>query len=138
MAQIQKALELYKIQEGRYPAVRGNTVGDWESSGGSGVFLDRLISAGIVSTVPVDPVNTSHGSDVTPISKISNYRVYFYYRYPAGSLGCDVSRGAFYILGVTRMDTVTSNKNHPDNPGFSCTHNWSNNGAWVTGAYEND
>src|SRR6478735_9272751 len=58
---IAKALELYKTQNGQYPVAVGNSSGGWEVSSnpnGNHVFLQQLVDAGVISKVPVDPVNT--------------------------------------------------------------------------------
>ena len=112
IAAISKALELYKIQNGQYPAAVGNSTGGWEVSSnpnGNQPFLKSLVDAGIVSSVPVDPTNT--GDMGTAGSKI-----YAYYRYPAGNAGCDASKGAYYVLIVRTGDGSTHASSSPDNP----------------------
>jgi hypothetical protein len=140
LTSIVKALELYKINNGTYPArVATPNASDWEvSTDGNNVatnFLSALVSSNVIRKVPVDPVNT--GTVLNPSFTANTYE-YFYYVYGAGTNGCDVARGPYYILGATRMDAVPSGQTHPASPGFSCTsRNWADNGAWVTGGYTN-
>jgi prepilin-type N-terminal cleavage/methylation domain-containing protein len=111
MNSIVKALELYKAQNGQYPAAVGNSAGGWEISSntnGNWPFLKNLVNAGIVNSIPVDPVNT--GDMATPGSKI-----YAYYRYAAGYAGCDASRGPFYVLVVRTGEGSVKSPSSPDN-----------------------
>lgn len=138
---IMKALEVYKANNGTYPAVvsTANASG-WEvSTNGTSAmnFLSALVSPNGVSKVPVDPVNTGDPTNLNPSYNTNEYE-YFYYLYPAGSSGCDATRGAFYVLGVTRMDTVAGGASAPSSPGWSCpSRDWRSSGAWVTGGYTN-
>lgn len=148
MNTIVKALEVYKTIHDEYPtAVSTNEAGGWEIShnGTSATnFLSALKSSTTgVSSVPVDPTNTtqsgSPGSSFRNPSRGANNFVYFYYRYPAGTSGCDPDRGAFYVLGIARMDGVPSGSNHPQSPAFSCSGggNWHGTRAWTTGRFTN-
>lgn len=92
IAKIKKALELYKIDHGRYPGATANPgSAGWESSADvSGTFLEQLAEYGFEGGAPVDPI-----SDAT-------YSIW-YYRYAAGGstgTGCDISKGGFYVLRV--------------------------------------
>lgn len=145
MKTIMKALEVYKTHNGIYPDEVGTTnASGWEvtHNGTSATnFLSALVSANGVSKIPVDPANFGTNSGVAgslnPSRSAGNF-MYYYHRYPAGTNGCDVNRGDFYVLGVTRMDTVASGSNHPQSPGFICSgFNWATSGAWQTGAYTN-
>ncbi|MET0979771.1 MAG: prepilin-type N-terminal cleavage/methylation domain-containing protein [Candidatus Saccharimonadales bacterium] len=137
---IAKALEVYKINNGAYPTpVSTPNASSWEvSTNGSNVatnFLSALVSTNGVSKVPVDPTNT--GVTLNPSFNSATYE-YFYYVYAAGTSGCDPARGAFYILGATRMDSVPAGQNSAASPGFSCpSRDWAVNGAWVTGGFTN-
>lgn len=128
VAQIMKALEIYKSFEGRYPDPVVNDPSGWEvSSQAPQNFLKALRDKNVVSgSLPVDPVNDS------------THR-FVYFRYAAGDRGCDASKGAFYVLGI--VDMSTSNGIHPANPGFACTgsggRNWNDEHEWVTGRFEN-
>lgn len=150
MATITKALELYKVSNGEYPPTPSSTpsAGGWHltSDGTSATnFLSTLISPNNgVTSVPVDPYNhavNTGGTSLAPSRNGDNF-VYFYYRYAAGEWTCDSSKGRFYVLGVTRMDTVTKGQNASNNPGFACLNgsggrDWSPFGAWVTGKFTN-
>lgn len=142
---IVKALETYKTNNGIYPdEVSTLNAGGWEVSNsvaGPTNFLASLVSPNGISRVPVDPRNSvdqSGAANSLSASWSGNNYIYFYYRYPAGNAGCDVSKGEFYVLGVSRMDTVAAGSSHPSSPGFSCSgRNWASSGAWVTGSYTN-
>lgn len=93
MEQIQLALELYYADHGRYPEENPQDNTYEISYENSGDFINSLRTGGYFpSGVPVDPVN-------------SGGRYYFYYLYPAGVWGnCDVSRGTYYMLGVSDLE----------------------------------
>lgn len=134
MKQILLALELYyDSNNASYPGPV-NTWGEggcsWDSSGrdtdGDGKFwLEPLSDQGFIATVPLDPLNT--GNCGAP--------AYAYYRYNAGSYGCDISKGAFFVLGVRDMEE--SGRPHPSSPGWSCpSRDWQNEFDWVIGGFE--
>lgn len=141
MSTIVKALELYRQTVGQYPAaISTPNASGWEvSTNGTAAtnFLSALVTSNTVSSVPVDPVNKADplflGAD-----RAGEKNLYFYHRYSAGANGCDPARGDYYVVGVTRMDTVPKGQNHPKSPGFICPDvDWSMRGAWVTGGYTN-
>jgi type II secretion system protein G len=127
---IQIALELYKAQYGEYPE-ENSVNGSWEiSNEDSNDFIDFLYDRGFMPTgVPIDPTNSSG-------------RYYYYYVYPAGERGCDLSSGDFYVLGISDMET--SGRPYPKSPGWSCpgisglvtARNWQTEFDWVTGSFE--
>lgn len=137
MKQIINALELYKSRYGTYPGNSdssgtvppGDSCGGWDVgyNGGEGSgdqFIQPLVTAGIMTPVPGDPKGTGC------------YTAYRYYRYGAGTSGCNVNEGAFYVLGVEDMET--SGRPYPGSPGWSCpSRNWQNEFEWVTGKFEN-
>jgi prepilin-type N-terminal cleavage/methylation domain-containing protein len=93
---IKKALELYKIDHGRYPAATVNPgVGGWEAStDAEGSFLEHLANYGLPGGGPLDPINEGTNAIL-------------YYRYAAGGssgTGCDSSKGGFYVLRVRYED----------------------------------
>ena len=137
LASIQKALELYKVENGRYPPVVPTAEANgWEVST-SGTFLSRLVESGTVSAVPTDPRN-SMGSGSAEHRRNGNNWIYFYAYYSAGARGADPACGAFYVLGASRFDGVPSNQSYPSSPGFSTPdRNWVSMGAYVTGHYTN-
>lgn len=138
---IAEMIEVYQTRTGSFPTPVGTSgAGGWEvSTNGSSAtdFLSVLRTSGLITKVPVDPKNTGNSGALTPSYATNNYE-YFYYSYAAGANGCDSSKGPHYVIGVTRMDTVASGSNHPNNPGFSCTgKNWSLSGAYVIGGFAN-
>ncbi|MNT12949.1 Type II secretion system protein G precursor [compost metagenome] len=142
MQTIVKALEIYKATNGVYPAAVGTAnASGWEVSHDGTTatnFLSALSSSKTISVVPLDPKNLGvvvSTSSLAPSWTATN-NLYFYHRYAAGNGGCDVNRGNFYVLGVTRFDTVASGQSASNSPGFSCPgRNWAQEGAWVTGGY---
>lgn len=148
MNTISTALKLYAAEKGSFPEV-SSTGGAWawevsNTSGGPTNFLSPLKTSNVISSVPTEPSRnpiqdtTSSAQPYTPSSASRNY-LYFYYTYPAGSNGCPVAKGAYYVLGATRMDTVSSGQKHPQSPGFSCAggRSWQTDGSWVTGGFIN-
>ena len=127
MRQIRLALELYYDSNGNYPGNTDNDCSDWDAgfNGGPGSgdpFIQPLKDGGFIKT-PGDPTATG------------NCGGYAYYRYGAGSYGCDASRGAYFVLGVRDMET--SGNPHPSSPGWSCpSRNWQNEFDWVIGGFE--
>jgi prepilin-type N-terminal cleavage/methylation domain-containing protein len=129
MEAIVKGLEMYKTLNGSYPAPSAtNVISGWEvSSINPSQFLSALKTNGAMSTVPVDPVNNGMAN---------NGMLYRYYRYTAGSNGCDPTRGAYYVLVVGDAESSTSQLS--TSPGFQCTgRSWNTEGGWVTGGYTN-
>lgn len=128
MRQIQTALDLYYDKFGYFPGNNDNDCGGWDAGFNGGTssgdpFIGPLASEGIIK-VPGDPATTG---------ACEGYR---YYRYPAGSSGCDAAKGAFYVLGVVNMET--SPNPYPGSPGWSCpSRNWQSEMEWVTGRFEN-
>lgn len=125
MTQIQKALELYFDKYSNYPpAISGD--GSWEdSTEDDGDFIDYLKDYGYMGKVPIDPINNS------------TYR-YSYHRYdPGGGVGCDLTKGYFYVIGARNMET--SGNPYPTSPGWECgTRNWQAEFEWVTGKYQKE
>lgn len=123
MHQMQIALELYYDSfNNRYPNSDFGGCGGWDSSG-NGTFITPLVSNNFLPTHLLDSrINNSCGN-------------YAYYRYSAGSYSCDVSKGAYYVLGVRDMES-TGNP-HPSSPGWSCSgRNWQGEFDWVIGKFE--
>jgi prepilin-type N-terminal cleavage/methylation domain-containing protein len=122
---VQKSLELYYIAHSRYPDANANGCG-WDVGNATRPFMQGTgIEPDFGGGVP--PV------DIFKFDACSGYR---YYRYPAGSYGCPASRGAFYVLGVTDMQSEPWP--YPGSPGFSCPgRDWQNEFDWVAGQFEN-
>lgn len=129
IAQIVDALEVYKSENGQYPVATANPgASSWETSNDvPGTFLNDLEGLGFSSTKSVDPINNN------------TYRFY-YYRYGAGSGGCDAARGGFYVLRLTYESA--SNKPKGKTMTGDCSTpqaSWSDTTgtAYATHAYEN-
>ena len=126
MRQILLALQLYYDKYERYPSIsEDGCCGGWDQGPCAGdPFIGALTTEGLIQT-PTDP---SGGSGTGCYG-------YAYYRYGAGSYGCDASRGAYFVLGVRDMET--SSRPYPDSPGWSCpSRNWQNEFDWVIGDFE--
>jgi len=123
--QIQIALDLYYDKYGVYPGNTDNDYGGWDTGcfGVSDSFISPLEAEGFIVDTPCDPTITSSVGG------------YLYYRYSAGGGGCNVSKGAFYVLGVRDMES--SSMPFPLSPGFNCpSRNWQIEFEWVTGKFE--
>lgn len=119
---IRKALEIYKANVGQYPNATATqpVFGGWESSTDtSGSFMEYLLP--YISQVPLDPTNNTTGS---------NNRTYWYYRYGAGSFGCDTARGAFYVLRASFENTASAPPSQ-----ILCNPGWGENYLFMS--YEN-
>ncbi len=137
---IVKALELYKINNGNYPAVEYSGKGGiqgWEvsSNESAGQFIAPLATAeyGFPNGVAVDPVNnaTAPADGTANNLRDSGGYTYLYYRYNPGTNGCDASRGNYYVLIILRTKTSGLTK-HPDSPGLQCgAWSWENYGSWL-------
>jgi len=121
--QVQIAIDLYYDENGQYPTPDFDGCGGWDIGNNTLPFLNGKLN-GIMDNPPNDPIATGN---------CSGYR---YYRYNAGTSGCDVSNGSFYVLGITEMET--SGMPHPYSPGWSCPgRDWQADMEWVTGKFEN-
>lgn len=123
---IKKALELYYISHLRYPDPDGDGCGGWDTGNAT---LPMFANRGMESNF----AGQSGPVDVTRSGTCMGYR---YYLYPAGAYGCPASRGEYYVLGITDMDTTDFP--YPGSPGFSCSgRDWQQEFDWVTGDFEN-
>lgn len=135
MGQIRNALSSYYVLHGNYPPPNSGGdssctagCGDWEVAGCGVPFIKALIDDGDLKTDMIDP--TMNGKPTA----CHNIR---YYRYGAGSDGCDSTRGDYYVLGITDMES-TGNP-HPKSPGWNCgpgNRNWQNEFDWVVGEFQ--
>lgn len=129
IAQIQKVLEIYYDTYGRYPTGDGDGCGGWDVGNQDSAANRKLLS----NTALPDSPAESMLRDPTATGNCAGYH---YYRYPAGSNGCDSSKGAFYVLGI--FDMEASSRPHPQSPGWRCPNrNWQSELDWVTGRFEN-
>ncbi|MDO8620543.1 MAG: type II secretion system protein [bacterium] len=132
MNEIQKALELYYANHGKYPDTIYGTEGALGCSGwdigyfnSSDTFIPQLVTDGIFTKTPGDPTTTGCNG-------------YYYFRYVAASWypanGCQ--NKSFYVLGIRNLEATTGI--YPNNPGWDCTIQHWNTGSfeWFTGKYE--
>jgi len=127
VSQIITALEVYKANNGSYPPISSDSCCDGWDQGpcDTNPFIEALVTSDSATIVPVDPAGGSG----------TGCYGYNYYRYSASSYSCDVSRGAFYVLGIRNMES--SGAPYPDSPGWSCSgRDWQNEFDWVTGRFE--
>lgn len=124
--QVVLALDLYHDSNGqRFPSSDNDGCGSWDVGNQTLPFM--MVSGvstlgSLMSLPPRDQIATG------------NCGGYRYYRYGAGSYGCDAVRGAYYVIEV---DMETKNP-WPGSPGWSCSgRNWQNEGSYVTGKFEN-
>lgn len=120
---VQLALETYWNKFGNYPPSDGNGMGGWDTPG-DGTFLTPLVSNGLLPGHVFDPKeNDAYG----------NYR---YYLYPAGTNGCNISNGEYYVLGIVDEESIPSEITDPASPGFACgSVDWQEQFDWVTGKF---
>jgi prepilin-type N-terminal cleavage/methylation domain-containing protein len=126
MRQIQTAIQLYYETYGGFPGLISDVgCGGWDTPA-DGVFMSSLRTAGLLAKDISDPsINASCGN-------------YSYYIYPAGESGCDASKGNYYVLAISKMETSHPSP-YPTNPGWSCpSRNWTGEFEWVTGAFTKD
>ena len=123
--QIQKALELYWLSNSRYPSGDGDGCGSWDVGNMSLPFMRSTGMETYFGNRPL-PVDSYYSDDC------NGFR---YYRYPPGSYGCQAGKGAYYVLGITDLESSA----HPSNgsPGWSCPgRDFQDEFDWVTGAFE--
>jgi type II secretion system protein G len=114
---IRQALEMYKLDQGRYPSATStqSVYGGWEmSTDDPGTFMEYL--APYISRTPLDPVNSNNAGIV-----------YWYYRYGAGGFGCDPAKGAFYVLRVQFEIAADA----PPGQGPACAQQWGENYVFI-------
>ena len=122
MHQLQNALELYYSDNSAYPTSDYDGCGGWDVGNKS----YQLLNGKLGGYIPKPP------NDATATGNCSGYR---YYRYNAGSYGCDSSKGAYYVLGIVDMET--SGRPYKDSPGWSCPNrDWQGEFDWVIGKFE--
>lgn len=95
IAEIQIALELYKIDKGVYPPTTVTTGGNGYSFswGTDGSWIKPLVDAGYMSRVPTDPINNASST-------------YQYLYVGKNGYGC-TEQSNFYILGAYGTDGTT-------------------------------
>ncbi|OYX43400.1 hypothetical protein B7Y94_01675 [Candidatus Saccharibacteria bacterium 32-49-12] len=122
---IQKGLIMYRSKFGSFPLPKGVSPGSWETTlqNQTGGFISDLSTSDIMPQVPIDPKN-------------SGQFYYRYFRYNAGTSGCDPARGAIAVIQA--IDMETSSRPHPQSPGFSCpSRSWGTEADFTIGIFEN-
>ena len=116
---IVEALEYHNAKYGDYPNEQSSS---WETSLAYPTsFINELKVKGVMTNVPVDPVNKSP------------YQ-YRYYLYGAGSNGCPINRGDYFVFEILKP---SGSGKSPASPGFSCfSRDWTDEGWYVVGGYE--
>lgn len=125
VSQVQLALEAYYDKYGKYPEPDRLGYGGWDVGNADSEFIPQLATF-MGYKLPRD------------LTKTGDRDGYFYYRYPAGTNGCDPNK-AFYVLGTTLEGSSFKSNVTKSNvsPGWKCpTRNWQLEMGWVTGKYE--
>ena len=115
---VRGAIELYRAEQGHYPAPNTNgAYGGWDVSH-DGDFIAVLAAEGYLPAPVADPIN-----DAT-----YHFR---YYVYEQGAYGC-LGEDEFYVLGVRNFETQQMIDAHPGS--FLCaSRDWSSEFDYVTG-----
>lgn len=132
MAQIRGALDEYLISNGDFPPPNSgggsscsSACGGWEVAGCGVPWIKALIDGGFIRTDIKDP-----SINGTPACYNLNY-----YRYGAGSYGCDITKGDFYVLGIRNLESESNPSS--SSPGFSCSgRDWQGEFDWVVGKFQ--
>ena len=137
---IVKALEVYKLKNGDYPAAQSTpNASSWETSTNGTTntdFLSALRTNGTIGTVPVDPGNPAVAAGtLNPGDGTAQSYEFFYYRYGAGANGCPTNLGNYYVLGINHMDTVAWGQKATQNPGLQCGF-LPASVAWITQGFQ--
>ncbi len=122
LREMQTALELYYSEFKEYPDGDGEGAGGWDTPG-NGTFISALVDGDYLSRHAEDPIVNDDAGNLR------------YFRFPAGSFGCDTERGAFYVLGVVDMEI--SDGAHTLSPGWSCpSRDFGDEMEFVLGKFE--
>lgn len=112
------ALEVYKSVNGRYPDYTSsvNRSGWADSDLNPTDYMQNMSSSFAGGSLPVDPINNS-----------TYY--YSYYRYQAGSYGCD--NAPYYVIGIRKFEASSAVS------GWKCSgRDWGGEFNMVLGNYE--
>lgn len=141
MHNIRTALELYRSKYNTYPNGTDNTgtcagfdagyALPSESGGVPDTFIQPLVTEGIFSETPGDPLSNEG---------CAGGHTYKYKRYTAGNaatLGCSEIK-PFYVISIHDLETFpNTSRPNPNSPKWQCTgKDWNIEHDWVFGAYE--
>lgn len=117
---IRQSLEIYKLQNGRYP--------NYTSSTGRSGWADSDLNPN--DYILATPVSNYFGNGALPVDPINNSTYYYsYYRYAPGSYGCDNSY--FYVVGIRKFEAS------PKVGGWKCpSRDWGGEFDFAFGNYE--
>lgn len=146
MHAFQTALELYKLNKGKYPnattdsGCEGWETDIWDLAHGNS-FIPALVTDGEMPTTPHDPKS---GPGPSVAGTCMTQESYWYYRYESTVFNTPdlCNGGPFYVLGIVWMESLPANRtNHstywPTSPGWKDSEgNWQVNFDWVTGRCE--
>ena len=129
ISQISKALDLYYDKYSHWPDPSSDECSEGWDEGfcdedGGDDFIQALKSEGLMSQTPGDPL-------------FSGAQAFKYYVYEEGSEGCDSSKGKFYVLGITDLETDARPTTKYSGSGFSCPNrDWQDEFDYVIGKFE--
>jgi prepilin-type N-terminal cleavage/methylation domain-containing protein len=111
--ELQTGLELYYTENQHYPDSDGAGpsasgswgVGNWDTPANA-TFLTPLVTGKYMQGHVDDPLGGSFQNNLR------------YFKFPAGSYGCPINRGPYYVLGVVDMETSVGR--HQLSPGWAC------------------
>lgn len=90
---------------------------------------DEIGGGGYIGAKPVDPF---WDNPTEQYSYQYEYRVF-----PAGSNGCPVERGDYYVFAISDLESVEWPAIHPSSPGFSCgSYDADASFQWAAGNFE--
>ena len=128
LTNLQKALDLYHDDNDTWP--EGDDDGDgWDEGFHTPQdknFIRPLVDKNFLLITPSDP-------------KFYGEKSYKYTVYDAGYAGCSVSKGKFYILGITDLESDTRPPQKFTGSGFKCKdRNWGEEFDYVVGQFTNE
>ncbi|PIP56320.1 hypothetical protein COX05_03685 [candidate division WWE3 bacterium CG22_combo_CG10-13_8_21_14_all_39_12] len=145
--EVKDAVERYWVDNGNYPGTTtsygednsgagmcGGWDSSWQDKDGDGIaWVDPLVEDGYLESIPQD-VSFDSG-------KTAGCGNYDYFRYTAGSYGCDATRGDYFVVGI--RDLEASSRPANGSPGWTCPGNgptpardWQTEFDWVTGKFQ--
>lgn len=127
---IRTAVRSYFTANGQFPEPDSGTSAraGWDVSD-LAPFISELERSQFLKKVPVDPINDTEF-------------FFAYHRFPAGSFGCDPTKGAFIVLAIRNYEATELRANdHPDQQegGWACPErDFGDEFAYVYGEFEQE